>query len=47
DDPAALKDIVAEMRFDEVSVRYGEFGPFVTGLVLDPAEALRRVGIDE
>ena len=46
DDPAALKEIVYEMRFDEVSTRYAEFGPFVTGLVLDPAETLRRVGLD-
>jgi peroxiredoxin len=46
DDPAALKEIVYEMRFDEVSTRYAEFGPFVTGLVLDPAEALRRVGLE-
>ncbi len=45
DDPAALKEIVYEMRFDEVSVRYGEFGSFVTGLVLEPAETLRRVGL--
>jgi chlorite dismutase len=45
DDPAALKDIVYEMRFDEVSARFAEFGPFVTGLVLDPVEALRRVGL--
>lgn len=45
DDPVALKDIVAEMRFDEVSARYGEFGPFYTGLVLDPADALARVGL--
>jgi chlorite dismutase len=45
DDPAALKDIVYEMRFDEVSARYAEFGPFVTGLVVDPPEALRRVGL--
>jgi hydrogen peroxide-dependent heme synthase len=45
DDPAALKDIVYEMRFDEVSARYAEFGPFITGLVLEPAEALRRVGL--
>ena len=45
DDPGALKEIVYEMRFDEVSARYAEFGPFVTGLVLEPAEALRRVGI--
>jgi chlorite dismutase len=45
DDPGALKEIVYEMRFDEVSARYAEFGPFVTGLVLEPAEALRRVGL--
>jgi peroxiredoxin len=45
DDPVALKEIVHEMRFDEVSARYSEFGPFVTGLVLDPATALRRVGL--
>ena len=46
DDPAALKEIVYEMRFDEVSTRYGEFGSFVTGLVLEPVEALRRVGLE-
>jgi chlorite dismutase len=45
DDPVALKEIVYEMRFDEVSARYGEFGTFLTGLVLDPQEALRRVGV--
>jgi hydrogen peroxide-dependent heme synthase len=45
DDPVALKDIVMEMRFDEVSARYGEFGPFYTGLVLDPADAVARVGL--
>ena len=47
DDPVALKEIVYEMRFDEVSARYAEFGPFVTGLVLGPAEALRAVGLSE
>jgi chlorite dismutase len=35
------------MRFDEVSARYAEFGPFVVGLVLEPAEALRRVGMPD
>jgi chlorite dismutase len=45
DDPLALKEIVYEMRFDPVSADYAEFGPFVTGLVLEPAEALRRVGL--
>jgi chlorite dismutase len=47
DDPGDLKEIVYEMRFDEVSARYAEFGPFVTGLLLEPAEALRRVGLSE
>jgi chlorite dismutase len=46
DDPAALKEIVYEMRFDEVSARYAEFGPFFTGLLLEPADALRRVGLE-
>jgi hydrogen peroxide-dependent heme synthase len=45
DDPVALKDIVYEMRFDPVSARYADFGPFVTGLVLEPADALARVGL--
>ena len=46
DDPGALKDIVYEMRFDEVSARYAEFGPFYAGLVLEPAAALQRLGLD-
>ena len=41
DDPVALKEIVYEMRFDPVSADYAEFGPFVTGLLLEPADALR------
>jgi chlorite dismutase len=45
DDPAALKEIVYEMRFDPVSARYADFGPFFTGLVLEPADALARVGL--
>jgi chlorite dismutase len=45
DDPVALKEIVYEMRFDPVSADYADFGSFVTGLVLEPAEALRRVGL--
>jgi len=32
----ALKEIVYEMRFDEVSARYGEFGPFYVNLRLAP-----------
>lgn len=45
DDLDALKDIVYEMRFDEVSARYGEFGPFFTGLLAEPAVSLARVGL--
>jgi hydrogen peroxide-dependent heme synthase len=45
DDPATLKEIVYEMRFDEVSSRYSEFGPFVTGLVMEPAQLVQRLGI--
>ena len=33
----ALKEIVYEMRFDEVSARYAEFGPFYVNLRLQPA----------
>jgi chlorite dismutase len=32
----ALKEIVYEMRFDEVSARFGEFGPFYVGMRLKP-----------
>jgi chlorite dismutase len=45
DDPGALKDIVYEMRFDPVSARYAEFGPFYTGLLLEVADACARVGL--
>ncbi|WP_370328214.1 chlorite dismutase family protein [Euzebya sp.] len=45
DDPATLKEIVYEMRFDEVSARYAEFGPFVTGLVMEPDALVRRLGL--
>ncbi|HET7559227.1 MAG TPA: hydrogen peroxide-dependent heme synthase [Limnochordia bacterium] len=36
-EPLPLKKVVQEMRFDEASARYAEFGPFFTGLRLDPA----------
>jgi hydrogen peroxide-dependent heme synthase len=47
DDPVALKDIVSEMRYDPVSARYADFGPFFTGLLLEPADALARAGLDD
>lgn len=43
DDPKAIKDIVYDMRFDEVSARYAEFGPFVTGLVMEPDDLFRHL----
>ncbi|CAA9547064.1 MAG: Coproheme decarboxylase HemQ (no EC) [uncultured Thermoleophilia bacterium] len=45
DDPKAIKDVVYEMRFDEVSARYGEFGPFVVGLLAPFREAVAQAGI--
>jgi hydrogen peroxide-dependent heme synthase len=45
DDPVALKEILYEMRFDEVSAVYSDFGPFIVGLLADPAEAVRRAGL--
>ncbi len=47
DDPVTFKEIVYEMRFDEASARYAEFGPFVTGLLLEPADAMARVGLPD
>jgi chlorite dismutase len=32
DDPVVFKKLVYEMRFDEASSDYGEFGPFYTGV---------------
>jgi hydrogen peroxide-dependent heme synthase len=37
-DPLEFKRIVTEMRYDEASTRYGEFGEFFTGIRLTPAE---------
>ncbi len=38
--PDDLKDCVYQMRFDEASARYAEFGPFWTGMVADVEEVL-------
>ncbi len=40
-----LKEIVHEMRFDEVSARYGEFGPFYVNLRMDLEDALEHLGL--
>jgi chlorite dismutase len=44
DDPKDIKDIVYEMRFDEVSARFGEFGPFTVGLVTALRDAVEIAG---
>jgi len=38
--PKYLKDIVYEMRFDEASAKYAEFGPFYTSYVASPQQVL-------
>ena len=44
DDPLVFKKLVYEMRFDESSARYAEFGPFYIGIRLRPAELGRILG---
>jgi chlorite dismutase len=38
DDPLVFKKLVYEMRFDEASARFGEFGQFWSGLQFSPQE---------
>ncbi len=38
DDPLVFKKLIYEMRFDEASARYGEFGSFWAGLQFSPGE---------
>jgi chlorite dismutase len=44
DDPLVFKQLVYEMRFDESSARYGEFGPFYVGIRLDVSELPQFIG---
>ncbi|MFZ5622733.1 MAG: hydrogen peroxide-dependent heme synthase [Pseudomonadota bacterium] len=37
-DPLPVKKIVQEMRFDEVSAKYAEFGAFLNGIRVKPAD---------
>lgn len=46
EDPAAIKECVHEMRFDEASAVYAEFGPFYLGLLAPVEEVLARTGLD-
>ena len=41
DDPVVFKKLIYEMRFDEASAHYAEFGPFYTGLQFSPEELPR------
>jgi len=42
--PDDLKDCVYEMRFDEASAHYAEFGPFYAGMVGDLDAVLAALG---
>jgi chlorite dismutase len=44
DDPLEFKKIVYEMRFDEVSARFADFGPFIVGRRLLPDNLGRCLG---
>jgi chlorite dismutase len=37
DDPVVFKKLIYEMRFDEASAKFAEFGPFYVGLQFTPA----------
>jgi hydrogen peroxide-dependent heme synthase len=43
-DPLEFKRIVTEMRYDEASARYGEFGSFYTGIRMNGDEWPRLLG---
>jgi hydrogen peroxide-dependent heme synthase len=38
EDPLVFKKLIYEMRFDEASAKFAEFGPFYTGLQFSPGE---------
>jgi chlorite dismutase len=43
-DPLDFKKLVTEMRFDEVSARYAEFGEFYVGKIAEPAGWVAGLG---
>ena len=44
EDPIVFKKLIYEMRFDEASARFAEFGPFYTGLQFAPAQLASYLG---
>lgn len=44
DDPLTLKRVVTEMRYDEASARYADFGDFYVGRVVEPREWALALG---
>jgi peroxiredoxin len=38
DDPLVFKKLIYEMRFDEASARFAEFGPFYSGVQFSPSQ---------
>jgi chlorite dismutase len=45
DDPKAIKDVVYEMRYDEGSAIYADFGPFTLGLLAPVRRAVSDAGL--
>jgi len=43
-DPLVFKKLIYEMRFDEASARFAEFGPFYTGLQFAPTQLASYLG---
>jgi hydrogen peroxide-dependent heme synthase len=46
-DPLEFKRIVTEMRYDEASAVYGEFGEFLTGIRIAPEQWPRLLGAED
>lgn len=42
---SSIKEIVYEMRFDEVSVKYAEFGEFFIGIQMEVGTLTKRLGL--
>ena len=46
-DPLEFKRIVTEMRYDEASTLFGEFGRFFMGIRMEPEEWPRLLGVEQ